>query len=93
MSKNYKTKPCQNAKHKAINYLNSFVDELQKADNINDYYESVLAVLIYAELVEEHFKELYMIDADTPETMLSELRTAAKAIARETTESNKPESN
>lgn len=83
--KNYHTKSCKNARHRAINYLNNFVDDLQKADDIVEYYESVLSVLVFCELVEEHFKELYEIDSDTPETMLAELRLAAKEIAKETT--------
>jgi len=75
------------AKQLSIGYVKDFTTRISECKDIDEYYDLVGGVFIFAELVDIHFRELYEMDADKAETMLLDLRTSARFVAEEITES------
>lgn len=73
------------AKQRAIEYLKNFTDDISCCKNIDEYYELIISVFVFSELVHNHFKELYD-KSDEADILLTELHHVAKNISTEACE-------
>lgn len=68
------------AEIKAIKYIQDFTDSIGQCEDIHDYFDLVLSVFIFNNLVNELFLDSCE-DRNDREIMLSDLKMAAKIIS------------